>query len=91
VKEIGRGGMGTVYEAVHTVLPRRAAIKVMHSDLRASPHGDADGSGSRDPRDVRHAGIVRVFECNILQDQRPWIAMELVLGETLAQRLLYQR
>ena len=91
VKEIGRGGMGTVYEAVHTVLPRRAAIKVMHSDLRRQP-----GMATRMVQeaaileDVRHAGIVRVFECNILQDQRPWIAMELVLGDTLAQRLHYQ-
>jgi serine/threonine-protein kinase len=91
VKEIGRGGMGTVYEAVHTVLPRRAAIKVMHADLRRQP-----GMATRMVQeaaileDVRHAGIVRVFECNILADQRPWIAMELVLGETLAQRLQYQ-
>ncbi|MBA3454608.1 MAG: serine/threonine protein kinase [Deltaproteobacteria bacterium] len=91
VKEIGRGGMGSVYEAVHTVLPRRAAIKVMHGDLRRQP-----GMATRMVQeaaileDVRHAGIVRVFECNILPDQRPWIAMELVLGETLAQRLQYQ-
>ena len=91
VKEIGRGGMGSVYEAVHTVLPRRAAIKVMHGDLRRQP-----GMSTRMVQeaaileDVRHSGIVRVFECNILPDQRPWIAMELVLGETLAQRLHYQ-
>ncbi len=91
VKEIGRGGMGSVYEAVHTVLPRRAAIKVMHGDLRRQP-----GMATRMVQeaaileDVRHPGIVRVFECNILPDQRPWIAMELVLGETLAQRLHYQ-
>ena len=91
VKEIGRGGMGSVFEAVHTVLPRRAAIKVMHGDLRRQP-----GMTTRMVQeaaileDVRHAGIVRVFECNLLPDQRPWIAMELVLGDTLAQRLHYQ-
>ena len=37
VREIGRGGMGTVYEAKHIVLPRRAAIKVMHAELRRHP------------------------------------------------------
>ena len=90
VKEIGRGGMGTVFEAVHTVLPRRAAIKVMHADLRKQP-----GMATRMVQeaaileDVRHAGIVRVYEANILPDHRPWIAMELVEGETLAQRLHY--
>lgn len=90
VREIGRGGMGTVYEAVHTVLPRRAAIKVMHGDLRRQP-----GMATRVVQeaaileDVRHPGIVRVYECNILPDHRPWIAMELVEGETLASRLHY--
>ncbi len=80
--------MGTVYEAVHSVLPRRAAIKVMHGELLRHP-----GMATRIVQeaaileDVRHAGIVRVFECNVLPDHRPWIAMELVPGETLAQRI----
>ena len=90
VKEIGRGGMGLVYEAVHTVLPRRAAIKVMHPELRRQP-----GMATRMVQEasileeVRHPGIVRVFECNVLEDKRPWIAMELVEGDTLAGRLQY--
>ncbi|MGN6111144.1 MAG: serine/threonine-protein kinase [Kofleriaceae bacterium] len=90
VKEIGRGGMGTVYEAVHTVLPRRAAIKVMHHELKRQP-----GMATRMVQEasileeVRHPGIVRVYECNLLDDHRPWIAMELVEGETLAARLHY--
>jgi serine/threonine-protein kinase len=37
--------------------------------------------------DLRHPGVVRVFDCNLLPDHRPWIAMELVEGETLANRL----
>ncbi len=88
IKEIGRGGMGTVYEAVHTILPRRAALKVMHGELRRQP-----GMSTRMVQeaaileDVRHGGLVRVFECNELEDRRPWIAMELVEGETLANRL----
>jgi serine/threonine protein kinase len=90
VKEIGRGGMGVVYEAAHTILPRRAALKVMHKDLRRQP-----GMASRMVQEasileeVRHPGIVRVYECNVLPDHRPWIAMELVEGETLASRLHY--
>jgi serine/threonine-protein kinase len=88
IKEIGRGGMGTVYEAMHTVLPRRAALKVMHAELRRQP-----GMSTRVVQeaaileDIRHGGLVRVFECNVLADHRPWIAMELVEGETLANRL----
>lgn len=82
--------MATVYEAAHTVLPRRAALKVMHPELRRQP-----GMATRMVQeaaileDVRHPGIVRVFDCNLLPDRRPWIAMELVDGETLANRIHY--
>src|SRR5689334_6985065 len=88
VKEIGRGGMGTVYEAVHAMLPRRAAIKIMHGDLRRQP-----GMAKRMVQEasileeIRHPGVVRVYDCNLFDDHRPWIAMELVEGETLAARL----
>src|SRR5512139_856360 len=88
VKEIGRGGMGIVFEAAHTILPRRAAIKVMHKELRRQP-----GMATRMVQEasileeVRHPGVVRVYECNLLEDRRPWIAMEYVDGETLSARL----
>ncbi|MEO8549824.1 MAG: serine/threonine-protein kinase [Kofleriaceae bacterium] len=87
-KEIGRGGMGLVFMAEHTVLPRKAAIKVMHPELCRHP-----GMATRMVQEaailenVRHPGLVRVFECNILPDHRPYIAMEYVAGDTLTQRL----
>jgi len=90
VREIGRGGMATVYEAAHTVLPRRAALKVLHGQLLRQP-----GMATRMVQEaailegVRHPGVVKVYECNLLPDHRPWIAMELVEGETLANRLHY--
>jgi len=91
LREIGRGGMGTVYEARHVVLPRRVALKVMHGELRKHP-----GMATRVVQEaaileeVRHPGVVRVFDCNVLPDHRPWIAMELVEGETLANRVLHE-
>jgi eukaryotic-like serine/threonine-protein kinase len=91
VREIGRGGMGTVFEARHVMLPRRAAIKVMHGELRKQP-----GMATRVVQEasilegLRHPGVVRIFECSILPDLRPWIAMELVEGETLANRLVHR-
>jgi serine/threonine-protein kinase len=81
--------MGTVFEAQHTNLPRRAAVKVMHAELRRQP-----GMATRMVQEasileeIRHPGVVRVYECSIMPDHRPYIAMELVLGETLAARLL---
>ena len=88
VREIGRGGMGSVFEARHVILPRRAALKVMHAELRNQP-----GMATRVVQeasileDIHHPGIVRVYECNLLPDYRPYIAMELVEGETLAAHL----
>jgi len=80
--------MATVYEATHTVLPRRAAVKVMHEELLGQP-----GMTTRLVQEaailegVRHPGVVRVYDCSLLPDHRPWMAMELVAGETLANRL----
>lgn len=90
VREIGRGGMGSVFEAKHVVLPRRAAIKVMHAELRRQP-----GMATRVVQeasileDIRHPGVVRVYECALLPDHRPYIVMDLVEGETLANRLAH--
>ncbi|HEX4451915.1 MAG TPA: serine/threonine-protein kinase [Kofleriaceae bacterium] len=88
VKEIGRGGMGTVFEAHHTTLPRRAAVKILHGELLRLP-----GMATRMVQEasilehIRHPGIARVYECALLADHRPWIAMELVEGETLSMHL----
>lgn len=79
-----------MYEAAHTVLPRRAALKVLHTYLLRQP-----GMATRLVQEaailegVRHPGVVRVYECNLLPDRRPWIAMELVEGMTLANQLHY--
>jgi len=88
VKQIGAGGMGEVFEATHLLLPRRVAIKVLHREL-----SNAAGMDSRMVQEasildgLHHPGIVRVFEFGFVGDRRPWIAMELVTGESLAIRL----
>jgi serine/threonine protein kinase len=88
VQQIGVGGMGAVFEAVHLILPRRVAIKVMHPQLRGH-----SGMGTRMVQEasilhqLEHPGIARVFDCGLLADGRPWIAMELVAGESLAAKL----
>jgi serine/threonine-protein kinase len=70
------------------MMPRRVAIKVMHPQLR--------GDSGMDTRMVQeaaildqlhHPGVSRVFDCGLLADARPWIAMELVAGESLAAKL----
>jgi serine/threonine protein kinase len=81
--EQGVEGAGVVYAATHVVLPRRAAVKVMHEN----------GARATAMQLVREAcllealacaGIPRVFECGVLPDRRPWVAFELVEGPTIA-------
>ena len=87
-RAIAEGGMAMVYEAAHLILPRRVALKVMHAHLVASPQ-----AAQRILQEAcileafAHPGAVRVFECGVLADRRPWIAMELVGGEPLSVRL----
>ena len=85
---VGAGGMGFVYRAVHALTNRTAAIKVMREDQLAQ-----DRAVDRMMREasilasVSHPGIPQFFECGILDDGRPWIAMELIAGTPLADRM----
>ena len=85
---IDRGGGGSVYEARHKTLPRRAAVKVLHGRLAALPK-----MVERFTREIqvlnllRHPNIVEVYEVGVLPDGRPFYVMEYVGGETLHQVL----
>ena len=79
VREIGRGGMGAVWEAVHTDTDRAVALKVLPSLA-----GDATGH-ARVAHEYRLLAsldddphIARLFDVGTLDDGTPWFAMELV-------------
>jgi serine/threonine protein kinase len=83
VKVLGRGGMGTVYEARDPVLHRTVALKTMtpgladEPDLRARFLREAQAAGG-----LRHHNIVTVYDLGEDRGQ-PYIAMELVEGVDL--------
>jgi WD40 repeat protein/serine/threonine protein kinase len=88
LREIGRGGMGVVYEAEQISLKRRVAVKVLHARLGVSVerilkfHREAEAAGRQ-----RHAGIVAVYAAGEV-DGIHYIAEELIEGgRTLADRL----
>jgi serine/threonine-protein kinase len=87
VARLGEGGMGAVYLAEHTRLPRKAAMKVLRSEL-SSNAGAVERlfAEARATALIRHPGIVQVFDCNV-EDGRAYIAMEHLEGETLASLL----
>jgi serine/threonine protein kinase len=90
VREIlGQGGMGAVYLATHAIIGRQVAIKVLRREL-AHDAGQVARflNEARAAALARHPGIVEVFDVGSLPSGVPYLVMEYLCGESLAQRLL---
>jgi eukaryotic-like serine/threonine-protein kinase len=84
-RELGTEETGVVYLGMHTVLPRQAAVKVMHPGIEPGPPAAVPVLREAILLEaLSHPGIPRVFECGMLPDQRPWAAFERIDGTTLA-------
>ncbi len=83
LREIGRGGMGTVYEAEQSSLARPVALKVIRSDLRSSPEArERFRREALAAARLRHPGIVSVHGAGEEEGLR-WIAFDLAPGTGL--------
>ena len=80
-RELGAGGMGSVYLAAHPTLPRFDALKVLSRELSRDPDfrtrftREADVAASLD-----HPQIVAVYNRGETDDGQLWIAMQFVDG-----------
>jgi len=88
IRELGRGGMGAVYEALDTQLNRKVALKLMLTN----PHADPQDLALEEERFVReakmaarlkHSNIVPVYEAGVI-DGRRFLAMELIEGKAFS-------
>jgi serine/threonine protein kinase len=94
--ELGRGGMGLVYEARDRALDRRVAVKVLAAELSSPSDLERLRLEARTVAGLEHPGIVPVHDFGELPDGRLFYAMKLVRGarldawaaaEPLAERL----
>jgi len=83
-REIGRGGMGTVYEAHDSVLQRPVALKVLTLGEGDPAAADRMLKEARTMAGLEHPGLVPVHDAGTLPDGRVYYAMKLVRGEPLS-------
>jgi len=84
---LGAGGMGIVFEARDASLERLVAIKVLRPELAVDERNrERFLTEAQAMAALSHPHLVRVFRTGIFC-QLPFLAMELLTGETLAQRL----
>jgi serine/threonine protein kinase len=87
-QQIGQGGVGTVYSAVHTEIGKRAALKVVRHRTGESMHaGERFLQEARIVNQIQHPNIVDIFQLGRLEDGSPYLVMELLQGESLGERI----
>jgi serine/threonine protein kinase len=85
---IGRGGMGSVWEGRHQSLGTRVAIKFIDPE-----HAESDEARARFVTEARAAATIQskhaiqIFDHGVTEDGRPYMVMELLVGEPLDKRL----
>jgi eukaryotic-like serine/threonine-protein kinase len=88
IRVLGEGGMGAVYECEHLQLHRRVAVKVLHpqqAKKKASVarfQNEAHVAGA-----IGHPNICEIYDMGELENGSPFLVMELLQGETLADRI----
>jgi serine/threonine protein kinase len=82
---LGRGGMGVVYEGVHTELGRPLAIKVLNPAWASDPEAvERFLREARTASSLSHANIVDVTDLGRLADGRPYLVMPKIVGMDIA-------
>ncbi|HMZ78135.1 MAG TPA: tetratricopeptide repeat protein [Acidobacteriota bacterium] len=85
---IGRGGMGAVYEAIHTTMQRRVAIKILNPELVSNPAAmerfrrEALASGR-----LKHPNAITIYDYGTTDRGEAFIVMEYLEGCSLNQEI----
>jgi serine/threonine protein kinase len=88
VRLIGRGGMGAVWEGRHATLGTRVAIKFIDTEYADSVEARARfDNEARAAATIQSKHAIQIFDHGVTDDGKPYIVMELLLGEPLDARI----
>src|SRR3954462_10856583 len=86
--KLGQGGMGVVFAAVHPLIGKRAAIKILKRELCADPQTvERFIDEARVVNQIGHPNIVDIFAFGEMPDGRSYFVMEWLKGTTLRERI----
>jgi serine/threonine-protein kinase len=86
VRRIDAGGMGEIWEADDTLLGRRVALKVLAEELASDRAAlRRFRREARATAKLAHPNVTRVFD--FVNGETPFLVLELLEGQTLAERL----
>jgi serine/threonine protein kinase len=84
IEPIGEGGMGVVYRALHPLIKKRVAIKVLKPGVATdATHVKRLIAEAEAVNAIGHRNIVDIFGLGQLDDGRPYVVMEFLEGEPL--------
>ncbi|HEU0033849.1 MAG TPA: protein kinase [Kofleriaceae bacterium] len=88
---LGEGGMGRVFKAIHPVIAKQAAIKVLHPELSVNRSAvERFVTEARAVNQIGHPNIVDIFSFGTLPDGRCYFVMELLRGMSLRESMQQQ-
>lgn len=87
LRELDEGGMGLVWVALNVDLDVHVALKLLRMELSSTSAADRMLSEARMLARFQHPAIVRVHDCGRTKENDPFLAMELLDGESLADFL----
>ena len=89
VRILGEGGMGAVWVAQNLTLGVQVALKLIRSEIEGRVDGLSERllTEARAAASIGHPAIIQVFDFGLTEHGEPFIAMELLHGDSLAQVL----
>lgn len=86
VRLLGEGGMGAVWVAQNLTLGVQVALKLIRSEIEGKVDGLAERllTEARAAASIGHPAIIQVFDFGLTEHREPFIAMELLHGDSLS-------